>query len=294
MTRYGPIALFVLCLFLAACGNPDGDAAFRDAKHHDTDTIMRLVRSNAESLRTVAVIDHARLAAAEGVTMPASQVLIASDPTVNTAILKTTPRAGIDLPVKVLAYAPDGRAAVATVTSGFLAARHGAGDERALEAFDAAVDRTIQGVDAGLLTRVDGTGVTRDQGIITLTSAYAFDETVERLSKVVRAQGDTVWFGEIDYTAEAASQGVTLPPATLLLFGGPKPGGVAMADFPRLGLDAFCQKLLVLQEGDTVLVLFNSIVALAELHYGRVAKPHAQLDTRLTKTFQGAIAADGK
>jgi uncharacterized protein (DUF302 family) len=84
--------------------------------------------------------------------------------------------------------------------------------------------------------------------------------------------------------------GVALAPAQLLLFGGPAPGGVAMAAFPEIGLDAFCQKLLVYRdEQGTTRVIYNDIAALAELHYGRSAKPHAMLNKRLTTTFFTAL-----
>jgi uncharacterized protein (DUF302 family) len=64
-----------------------------------------------------------------------------------------------------------------------------------------------------------------------------------------------------------------------------------MAEYPSIGLDAFCQKLLVYaDEDDKTIVLYNDIAALAELHYGQSAKPHAMLNKRLTETFTKAIS----
>ena len=81
------------------------------------------------------------------------------------------------------------------------------------------------------------------------------------------AEGDTLWFGELDYRAEAQAFDIELPRLTLLLFGAPGPGGKAMADFPRMGLDAFCQKVLVHEADDgQVKVYYNSMVGFAELH----------------------------
>ena len=104
------------------------------------------------------------------------------------------------------------------------------------------------------------------------------------------AQDDTVWFGEIDFMTEASGEGVELPAATLLLFGGPKPGGIAMAKFPAIGLDAFCQKLLVYagEDGGSV-VIFNDIAAMAELHYGAISETASRTDERLTATFKKAV-----
>ncbi|WP_254435590.1 DUF302 domain-containing protein [Ruegeria arenilitoris] len=238
-------------------------------------------------LASIASIDHARLAAAEGVEMPPSRVQIFSDPEVNTPILKENLRAGLDLPFRVLSYAQDGTAEVIHTGSDFLEVRHGLRDKSALDTFSKRLGEVTREVD-GDAAPTDG--LSRDYGIIELTSALSVAEAVENLTKIVVAQDDTVWFGEIDFTAEAATQDAELPEAVLLLFGGPGPGGVAMAEFPAIGLDAFCQKLLVYagDDGGSV-VIFNDIAAFAELHYGSSAKPHHALNERLTATFQKAL-----
>ncbi|WP_171210367.1 MULTISPECIES: DUF302 domain-containing protein [unclassified Ruegeria] len=238
-------------------------------------------------LASIASIDHARLAAAEGVEMPPSRVQIFSDPEINTPILKENIRAGLDLPFRVLSYAQDGTAEVIHTGSDFLEVRHGLRDKSALDTFSQRLGEVTREVDGDAATT---DGLSRDYGVIELTSALSVAEAVENLTKIVMAQDDTVWFGEIDFTAEAATQGTELPKAVLLLFGGPGPGGIAMEDFPAIGLDAFCQKLLVYagDDGGSV-VIFNDIAAFAELYYGSSAKPHHALNERLTATFQKAL-----
>ena len=238
-------------------------------------------------LISIASIDHARLAAAEGVEMPPSRVQIFSDPEINSPILKENIRAGLDLPFRVLSFAQDDTAQVVHTGADFLEIRHGLSDKTALDAFSqrlGEVTGAAEGVTAPTV------GLSKDYGIIELTSELSVAEAVENLTKIVMAQDDTVWFGEIDFSAEAATQDTDLPNAVLLLFGGPGPGGVAMADFPAIGLDAFCQKLLVYagDDGGSV-VIFNDIAAFAELHYGSSAKPHHELNKRLTATFQKAL-----
>jgi uncharacterized protein (DUF302 family) len=195
------------------------------------------------------------------------------------------------MPFRVLAFHGGGGAQAVYTTADFIRIRHGLTESQALASYK----RTIETI-AGKMERAAPlpiNGLHRDYGILSLTSAYGFDETVQRLRYVVMSQGDTVWFGEVDFAAEALTMGTELTPAVLLLFGGPAPGGVAMADFPSIGLDAFCQKLLVYIDGDgRTMVIYNSIVSLAELHYGRSAKPHAVLDKRLTETFSRVIAAE--
>jgi len=127
-------------------------------------------------------------------------------------------------------------------------------------------------------------------GVIELTSDFSFGSTIERLRQSVLSQGDTKWFGEVDFLEAAKPRRIEVSSATLLLFGGPGPGGRAMAQFPKLGLDAFCQKVLVYQDGArNVKVAFNDIVAFAELHYGQSAPPHKVIDDRLKETFSLAV-----
>ncbi|PSL19824.1 uncharacterized protein (DUF302 family) [Shimia abyssi] len=238
-------------------------------------------------LASIASIDHARLAAAEGVEMPPSRVQVFSDPEINTSILKENIRAGLDLPFRVLSYAQDGTAKVVHTGSDFLEVRHGLSDKPALDMFSQRLADVTRAAD-GDAAPIDG--LSNDYGVIELTSALSVAEAVENLTNIVMAQDDTVWFGEIDFAEEAATQGVELPEAVLLLFGGPGPGGMAMAKFPSIGLDAFCQKLLVYagDDGGSV-VIFNDIAAFAELHYGSSAKPHHALNQRLTATFEKAL-----
>ena len=256
----------------------------------DAPADMIAANVDAAGMATIVEIDHSRLAEDVGVPMPPSRVILFSDPAIEAPILAENIRAGLDLPMRALAYWQDEGPALKYTGSDFLAARHGLTDAAALAGLDGALASALAGVDA-VSTPVEGLAL--DYGIIEFNSPFDLAESVERLKAAVMSQDDTVWFGEVDFTAEAASVGVDLPPSRLLLFGGPGPGGVAMADFPSIGLDAFCQKLLIYEDGTgAVRVLFNGIAALAELHYGASAEPHAQLDARLTQTFRGALGLD--
>jgi uncharacterized protein (DUF302 family) len=248
------------------------------------------VGSAAAELDEVLEIDHARLAAQAGASMPPARVLLISDAEIVSRLLDGHPRAGLDLPFRVLAYEGTDGPAVAYTDDAFLRVRHGLDNAEALAAFDRALDGVLARIEVPTQA-VPVEGLTRDQGIVELVSDHGYRDTIDRLKQAVMGQDDTVWFGEINYAAEAREVGRKLQPATLLLFGGPAPGGVAMAEYPRLGLDAFCQKLLVYEDDSgQVRVLFNSIAALAQLHYGEAAKPHRMLDKRLSETFAAAIA----
>ncbi len=267
-----------------------------NAEAAQTQTVQQEVDSNfalvagavkTASLNEIASIDHSRLALAEGVEMPASRVLIYSDPAVNSALLSENVRAGLDLPFRVLSYEEGVEAQVSFTDAEFLKVRHGLEDENALGTFADLQARILDELPAQSAPAAD---LSLNYGIIELQSKLSVADAVSSLTKTIKSQSDTVWFGEINFGMEAAELGVEIEEAVLLLFGGPAPGGVAMADFPAIGLDAFCQKLLVISDGNGgSVILFNDIAALAELHYGKSAKPHHMLNERLTETFRNAL-----
>ncbi len=59
-----------------------------------------------------ATIDHAAGARAAGLELPDEVVLVFGDPAVGTALMQADPRLGIDLPLRLLVWARDGRVAV--------------------------------------------------------------------------------------------------------------------------------------------------------------------------------------
>jgi uncharacterized protein (DUF302 family) len=235
-------------------------------------------------------IDHSRLAKENGVEMPPSRVVFFSDPEVEIPLLELNIRAGLDLPLRILAHAEGATTQVTYTDASFLRQRHGLGETPVLAEMDELLAEVVSSVTDATLATAPNAVLTHDYGVVALRSDFDVVETIARLKQIVMAQGDTVWFGEIDFSAEAASQGVRLPAAQLLLFGGPAPGGVAMAEYTAIGLDAFCQKLLVYEdEGGVVQVLYNDIAALAQLHYGTTAPPHQALNARLKETFLSAV-----
>ena len=198
---------------------------------------------------------------------------------------------GLELPYRVLAYAEGDESLLAYADQSFIRERHGIDDSVSLDDYENDILQSIRQVDDSQLRPVSAHVVSRGYGIVSITSRYDFPNTLKKLEEAIMSQGDTVWFGDVDFQSDAAELGITLRPSTMLLFGGPGPGGMAMSEYPRLGLDAFCQKLLVLEdEQGAVMLHFNDIVALAELHYGSSNKPQAVINQRLLATLTGAVA----
>ena len=255
------------------------DDAQKMAVDQSFEAVSAAVRNGG--LTEIIQIDHARLAAAEGVMMPPARVQIFSDQRLNAEIMKQEIRAGLDLPFRILSFDEMGTSTVIFTSSAFLAQRHGLTGTAALSEYDAHLSEVFAHLGDLAPQAVATDSVDKDFAILELKSEYDVSETVARLKETITAQSDTIWFGEVDFQSEAADFDVALVSAQLLLFGGPAPGGVAMAEFPAIGLDAFCQKLLV-YEGDNgkAVVLFNDIALLADLHYGRSIEPHMLLNKK--------------
>ena len=281
------LPVFFVGVMLSSCAGrePAGEALYGAV-----DELYDSVVAAAGPFKVIAEIDHSRLAAEQGETMPPARVVIFSDPAINTSILQQDPRTGLDLPFRVLAYADGDAPAVVFTSADYLKRRHGIADGPALQRYQDGVLSVVNAVAGDAVAAIDVSSLGKGQGIVTLSSVHRFDETVERLRGAITAEDDTIWFGEIDYREEAAALGVDLPELTLLLFGAPGPGAKAMADFPRMGLDAFCQKVLVYEApGGQVEILFNDMPAMAELHYGDSAIPHKVIARRMKETLGGAV-----
>jgi uncharacterized protein (DUF302 family) len=266
-----------------------------ETRFAEPDRLFRVLEANVRSqtdFEIIVDIDHARLGANAGSPMPPSHVLIWSDPALEAAILKHNPVAAIDLPLRILAYENQatGKAAVIYNTYEFVARRHSLPEDAALrDGYESAVARAVKGIPEGAISKFPSDAMP-DGGLVTLKSPHDFESTEKRIRDAIAAQSDTVGFGDVDFAVRAKSHGVMLRPLKLILFGGPGPGGRAMKSAPTLGLDAFCQKLLIWQDEDgTVHVTFNDLLALAERQGVSGGLPLRVIKRRLKETFTAAL-----
>jgi uncharacterized protein (DUF302 family) len=286
----GCVALGFLGAAGAALALSSSERDFR-TDYAPVDALYAQIDQVGADVAPILTIDHARLAAQEGVlTMPPSRVAIFSNPKVNTALLKANPLVGLELPYRVLAYADGDDSRTLYADGSYLRQRYALDTTAALQAYDDDLRASVAAIDTRQQLQLTGDRIEAGYGIVSIESAYDFRTTLIRIERVIRQQGDTLWFGEVDFADDARGLGESILPATLQLFGGPAPGGVAMTDFPQLGLNAFCQKILVLQDaGGRVSVHFNDIEALAHLQYGASNKPLEIINNRLAATLNVAI-----
>lgn len=230
------------------------------------------------------------MAEEEAVYTPPSIVTLFSNPEVNSKLLSINQLVGIDLPYKVLCYSePDLKnASIAYTSPEFIQKRHGL-TEQDLNAFKNDIDMVIGAFPAEHLSAADLSKVSKDYGIVLKKSEFDFETIRASLKKAIMAEGDTEMFGEIDFKKEAASYNIDLAPTTLLLFGAPAPGGKAMNKTPKIGLEAFCQKLLIFEKGNEVFIAYNDIVDFSKLYYGKSSVPQRVINYRLNSVYGDAI-----
>lgn len=297
-TRVHPLQIVLMALgaaVLAACSDPQPVSPER---YREPDRLFDIMAANVAAsgeLEKIVEIDHSRLAAAAGGVMPPARVLLFSDPVVETELIRRHPPAALDLPLRALAYeaVPEGEARVIFNTYEYVRSRHALSAPAELGArYRHALETVLRGIDPSRIAAFEDDAMQPD-GIVTLASPFDFSRTRDRLVDAIDAQDDTVHFGVVDFQQRAGDLGVEIPPTLLILFGGPAPGARAMAEAPTLGLDAFCQKLLVWEsEGGTVRVSFNDLTRLAERQKVPKSMALRVINHRLDSVFRKALTPD--
>ncbi|MGO9443626.1 MAG: DUF302 domain-containing protein, partial [Thiobacillaceae bacterium] len=79
-------------------------------------------------------------------------------------------------------------------------------------------------------------GTVDSRGVLSISSPYAFADTVSRLLSAFATHGIKV-FDVINQQAEALAAGLAMPPTTLIVFGNPKAGTPLMLARPQSGID---------------------------------------------------------
>ncbi|QMT31163.1 DUF302 domain-containing protein [Alysiella filiformis] len=116
-------------------------------------------------------------------------------------------------------------------------------------------------------------------------SKYNFSETVSRLTNAVKGKGMTV-FATIDHQAAAKQAGLTMQPATVIVFGTPKAGTPLMIKDPTLALQ-LPLRVLVTEVDGKVQVVFNdtrAIIAGTKIEYSDVENNLANAEKLIAAT----------
>lgn len=107
-----------------------------------------------------------------------------------------------------------------------------------------------------------------DSGLVTKSSRYSVQETIDRFENAVIAKGWKV-FTEIDHAASARDYGLELKPRTVVVYGNPKLGTPTLAISPTLGIDVPFRALVWQNDQGQVYLTYNSAAYIANYVYPR-------------------------
>ena len=117
----------------------------RQSPHDVATTADRLAAAVEKAGATVfARIDHQAGAQKVGMELQPATVLIFGNPKMGTPIIKANPRAGLDLPIRVLIWSEDGKTQIGALSPQALKARYAIeGVEKPFAAMDGALNKLI-------------------------------------------------------------------------------------------------------------------------------------------------------
>ena len=104
-----------------------------------------------------------------------------------------------------------------------------------------------------------------DSGLIDIPSNHSVEETVEKLTGVLKAKGITL-FALVDHSGEAEKAGIKMRPTKLFVFGNPKAGTPVMLASPSSAIDLPLKILVWEDANEKVCVTYNSPIYLQERH----------------------------
>jgi len=133
-----------------------------------------------------------------------------------------------------------------------------------------------------------------DSGLKTLPSDHGVAQTIDRLEAAIGAKGMKV-FTKIDHQAAAKEAGLSMPAATVVIFGAPKGGTPNFLKQPTLAIDLPLRALVWQNQGGDVFLTYNSGSYVFGTIFGRHGlKPPAKVVEEQQAMLQGLAEAATK
>lgn len=123
---------------------------------------------------------------------------------------------------------------------------------------------------------------------ITKTSAHSVEKTTAQLVKAIEGAGAKV-FAIIDHAAGAATAGLELAPATLVIFGNPLIGTPIMQNNIRAGLDLPLRVLVFEETRETKIGYLNPVNIKTRYDVSGADEVFAKMTGALNKLTDAAI-----
>ena len=116
-----------------------------------------------------------------------------------------------------------------------------------------------------ILLASEALAVQKEEGIVKIASHHSVDETVDKLTTILKSKGVTL-FALVDHSGEAEKVGLKMPPTKLLIFGNPKGGTPLMLASPSVAIDLPLKILVAEDSQGKVWISYNSAEYLKERH----------------------------
>ena len=126
-----------------------------------------------------------------------------------------------------------------------------------------------------------------ENGLVTIPSAHNVEETIDRVERIVKSKGLTV-FARVDHAAGARDVGLALRPTLLVIFGNAKGGTPLMQAKQQVGIDLPLKALAWLDDAGKTWLTYNDPQWIAQRH-----RLGHELDPNV-KALSGALAAISK
>lgn len=265
------LLLFALCL-LPACGPDDDDGGsvtqgadpadveglnFTVVPGGDPATILGIVRDSIEANDDIGfnlLVDHA---AAADRPLPPTLLLYFNRPSLTSPLLTTDQRAGLSLPLSILAYRDGADAIVAYNNAAYFGNRYGTERVPSLTGVGETLSGLVVGATGGAIRGLPANNVALGGGVEGETSGRSFSQVLASVRSAIASEGTFTILAEIDHAASAASVGFELRPTVLFLLSNPALAGTLIDAGPTAAVD-LPQRLLVYQtESGSVRIVYN-------------------------------------
>ncbi len=124
------------------------------------------------------------------------------------------------------------------------------------------------------------------EGLITKSSAYSVDVTIERLEAALKQRGFII-FARLDHAAAAAAVGLKMPRETVIVFGNPRLGTPNFLKYPTLAIDLPIKALVWQDSTGKVWLSYNTEHYLYKSVYARHGAPN---DPKLIAQIEALFA----
>ena len=221
-----------------------------------------------DAISIVAQINHQAAGAKAGLELRPTRVTLFGNPKLGTPLMQINQLAGLDLPLKILAFEDDASQLHVTYNSAdYLSNRHGLSKAQAtLDTINKALDQLATKASGQAPTPANNSLPATGEGIVVVPSANDMDTTFNQLKQAIENAEPLTLVSVVDHSANAENVGLSLPPTKLIIFGNPKAGTPLMQSGQSIGVD-LPQKMLVFENSTgQVSVAYDDPAYIAKKH----------------------------